>query len=173
MFLKCPVPNQEYVICYQIVHFDVSSICFWCTSVFLLFRCILLIVDVILSVLFCNPALFSLNWFILFEQRNTNVAFIYCSNYLISLHFQSALPTNSPQDKTLFCKEDSCSCSKTKASCKRILGKKNCIYVCQQFDNKTKNFQWENLNKSMTISFANAYTTSKKDNNKSIKNVSY
>ena len=46
-------------------------------TVFLLFRCFLLIVDVFPSVLVCNPDLFSFNRFLTFEQRYTTVAFMY------------------------------------------------------------------------------------------------
>ena len=50
---------------------------FCCTSVFLLFRCFPLLVDVFPSVLDCNPDLFSFNRFMTFQQRYTTVAFIY------------------------------------------------------------------------------------------------
>ena len=76
-FLKCPVPSQENGSCYLIVRFCVCYIVVFCyTSMFLLFRCFPLIVDVFPSILVCNPILFSLNRFMTFEQRYTTVAFI-------------------------------------------------------------------------------------------------
>ena len=68
-----------------IIHFrgEYSSKCFhflmhcrlvW-ISVFLLFRFSPLVVHVFPSVLFCSPYLFSLNRFITFEHRYTNIAF--------------------------------------------------------------------------------------------------
>ena len=51
---KCPVQSQEYGSCYLIVRFHVCCIVVWffcCTSVYLLFRCFPLMVDVLPSVL--------------------------------------------------------------------------------------------------------------------------
>ena len=72
-FLKCPLPSQAAVILQFVSLCVVLSIVFCCTSVFLLFRCFFLIVDVF------PPDLFSLNRFIDLDFRT---AVYYCCLYL-------------------------------------------------------------------------------------------
>ena len=87
--LFCPVPSQENSRYYLIDRFCVCYITVCCLLHFsvMLFRCFPLIVDVFLSVLVCNPNLFSLNRFMTFEQRYSSVALIYveivCQNQQI------------------------------------------------------------------------------------------
>ena len=54
-------------------------VCFCCTSVFLLFRFLLIIIDVFPSVLVFNPDLFTLYQFMTFEQRYSTVALIFAT----------------------------------------------------------------------------------------------
>lgn len=69
--IPCPVPSQEYISRYQIYRF---CICFCCNSVFLLFWCFHLSVDVVWSV--SRIFITSPNRFLNFQMRYTHVALI-------------------------------------------------------------------------------------------------
>ena len=77
IFFKCPMyqVRNMAIVPKKAVSMYVG-VCFYCISVFLLFRCFPLIVDVFRSVLVCNLDLFSLNRFMTFGQWYTTVALL-------------------------------------------------------------------------------------------------
>ena len=90
--ISCTKPGKWQLLSYSsflcVLH---CRFVFCCTSLFLLFRCFPLIVDVFTSVLVGNPDLFSLNRFMTFEQRYTTVAFIYRDDNTLPAHTSKQL----------------------------------------------------------------------------------
>ena len=65
-----------------------------CTYVFLLFRFFPVIVDVIPSVLVCNPDLFSLYRFMTFEQRYTTCTVAFIEMKIVSCYLCNVFPSS-------------------------------------------------------------------------------
>ena len=80
------------------------GVCFCCTSVFLLFRCFPLIVDLFPSDLVGNLELFFLNRLMTFDQRYAKVAFIYASESLFLICHQQELSNPEYENAIKGCK---------------------------------------------------------------------